>query len=368
MVIGSAVWILLTSCGSTSSSSGFTTDSDASTVTGGGDGGGFTGSGTDGGGGSSILGAPTTCIVGTQGCLCDSTGGCAPGLTCTPQTAPEPSLCCNGSSCASSGVPIGKSCGAATGASCTPGITLPAASGGNDSCGYPSSGFAESTILCGINASGGGTSPAIIQVFYDDEHALPLGCQTASNPVSPLTTSPEALSYPLTGDPACVDTQNRPLRPVLFITDISTDSTCTAGDMQKGGQAYDPVAVFGSWKNATEGSGNVGTPATSDPSQNKWNLTSSADPVPASAMSSCTQGYGTELRFEVGLISGHSYRIQVLAHDGDQTRGADSGEACAVFCAGSGTLCDPGVSVCTDGTPCPGGTTCVEGCCLNNPR
>src|SRR5690348_3942526 len=30
-------------------------------------------------------GAPTTCIVGTQGCLCDSTGGCEPNLTCTTQ-------------------------------------------------------------------------------------------------------------------------------------------------------------------------------------------------------------------------------------------------------------------------------------------
>src|SRR5579864_4981942 len=45
---------------------------------------------TSGSGGSSsgspATGSPGTCIVGTQGCLCDTTGSCAPGLTCSPQT------------------------------------------------------------------------------------------------------------------------------------------------------------------------------------------------------------------------------------------------------------------------------------------
>jgi hypothetical protein len=237
--------------------------------------------------------------------------------------------------------------------------------GGNDSCGYPSTTFNESATLCAINAVGGGTKPAVIQVFYNDEHALTLGCATASTPVSPLSMSPEALPYPQTGDPKCVDSVGRPLRPVLFITDISSDASCTAGDLQKGGPAYDPVAVFGTWKSATENASNVGTPASADPTANKWNLTASADPLPAAA-NRCTEGYGAELRFEVGLISGHSYRIQVMAHDGDQTRGADSGEACAVFCAGSGSLCDPGVTVCTGGNTCPSGTACVQGCCLSS--
>jgi hypothetical protein len=156
----------------------------------------------------------------------------------------------------------------------------------------------------------------------------------------------------------------RPLRPVLFVTDISADPACTAGDLQHGGPAYNPIAVFGTWKSATEAADHVGTPASGDPAANKWNLTSLADPVPAAVSTACTQGYGAEL---VGLISGHSYRFQVIAHDGDQTKGADSGEACAVFCAGSGTLCDPGVTQCTGaGSQCPAGTVCVQGCCLNN--
>lgn len=44
-----------------------------------------------------------------------------------------------------------------------------------------------------------------------------------------------------------------------------------------------------------------------------------------------------EVKYGAGLISGHSYRLQVMAHDGDQTQGADAGEACAIFCAGTGT-------------------------------
>ncbi len=321
----------------------------------------------DGAGGGPGSGAPTTCIVGTQGCLCDTDGGCEPGLTCTMQPSPRPPLCCNGTDCSSSGGTVGATCSANTAApSCTPGITIPAATNGNDSCGYPATSFVESTTLCAINAVGGGKTPAMIQVFYNDEHALTLGCATSTFPVEPLTSDPDAVHYPQTGDPACVDTVGRPLRPVVFITDISADPSCNAGDMQQGGPAYDPVAIFGSWKSATEGAGNVGTPAMIDPAANNWNLTSSADPLPAAA-STCTDKYGTELRFEVGLISGHSYRIQVIAHDGDQNKGGDSGEACAIFCAGTGTLCDPGITECVndpDGSMCPTGTACVQGCCL----
>ncbi|HEX8793874.1 MAG TPA: hypothetical protein VF765_23185 [Polyangiaceae bacterium] len=359
---------LVAACGS-SGGNGAASGSDA------GSGGDAHGGGSDGGGllggdgGNAGSGAPTTCIIGTQGCLCDSTGGCAPGLTCKTQPPPEPSLCCSGSNCTSPGGSIGKSCMAVSGApSCTPGITIPPATTTTDSCGYPSTSFVESTTICAINAVGGGAKPAIVQVFYNDEHALTLGCATSSDPVSPLSTDPDAVNYPQTGDPACTDTVGRPLRPVLFVTDISDDPSCTAGDQQKGGPAYNPIAVFGTWKSATEDDGGtVGTPARADPTANTWNLTSSADPVPAAAKTACNQMYGAELRFEVGLISGHSYRLQVQAHDGDQNKGGDSGEACAIFCAGSGMLCDPGVQQCGQGDAgaCPAGKTCVQGCCLS---
>jgi hypothetical protein len=237
-----------------------------------------------------------------------------------------------------------------------------------------------------------------VQVFYNDEHALTLGCATSAYPVSGLASDPDAVHYPQTGDPACTDTVGRPLRPVLYVTDISADPNCTAGDLQKGGRAYNPVAIFGSWKSATEDSANVGTPATIDPGANKYDLGTGADswpagtppagttttmtmdagmgphmmpmpmPMPMPGMG-CNESYSAELRFEVGLISGHSYRLQVIVHDGDQNKGGDSGEACAVFCAGSGSSCPTGAETCSNGeagAQCPSGTSCVQGCCLSS--
>src|SRR5207248_9280655 len=115
----------------------------------------------------------------------------------------------------------------------------------------------------------------------NDEPTLTHASATPTAPVPPPPSSPDAVHYPQTGDPACVDTVGRPLRPVVFITDISVDPNCKAGDLQQGGPAYDPVAVFGTWKSATEDASHVGTPTTADPTANNWNLTSSADPLPA---------------------------------------------------------------------------------------
>ena len=104
--------------------------------------------------------------------------------------------------------------------------------------------------MCGIVAQGGGAQPAQIQAYYSDEHALTLGCATASFPVSPLPGSPGAVYYPQLGDLTCNDPAGRPLRPSLFITDITADPNCKSGDQQNGGSAYSPVAVFGTWKNS----------------------------------------------------------------------------------------------------------------------
>jgi hypothetical protein len=261
-----------------------------------------------------------------------------------------------------------------------PGVSIPMASGMNDNCGYPTSTFNESIVLCGITATGGGSTPATVSAFYADEHALTLGCTTTQYPVSPLNASPSQVKYPQLGDPACTDTFNRPLRPVLYVTDISTDPTCTAGDLQKGGTAYDPVAIYGTWKNATETMGTQGTPVQTDPMANNWNLGGppAANPVPASIKACMFNGntagvdpsatYTAQLDFEVGLISGHSYRLQVIVHDGDQRRGGDSGEGCAIFCAGTGMAqCPPDLAPCGAGGSCPSGTMCAgDGCCRAN--
>jgi hypothetical protein len=149
------------------------------------------------------------------------------------------------------------------------------------------------------------------------------------------------------------------MRPVLYITDITADPSCTAGDQQHGGTAYYPIAIFGSWKTASE-NGTIGQPTGGDPASNGWNLGAGADPVPASVMAACGGGggYGAEIQFAAGLIPGHSYRLQTILHDGDQTRGADSGEGCAIFCAAAGVACQPACAACTSNASCCSGLTC----------
>jgi hypothetical protein len=351
------------------------------------------GTNPDGGlSGSSHLGV--TCIAGSKGCLCDDAGGCAAGLTCTTQSAPNPSLCCNGTDCTAAGTNIGGTCTGTGIATCTPGITVPTATSTLDTCGYATSGFNESTILCGIYATGGGKDPAQIQAYFNDEHAMTLGCATAALPVSAMPSNPGAVRYPQLGDPSCVDTAKRPMRPTLFITDITYDPNCKAGDQQAGGTAYDAIAVFGTWKSATESATSVGTPVSGDPTpMNYWTLGTGADPIPASVSAQCPcsgpgnlcpgsgktgKGYGMEVKYEAGLISGHSYRLQIMGHDGDQTQGADSGEACAIFCAGTGTCapltcadfptgtCGPQPDGCGGTTPSCG-TCCTPLTCADYP-
>ncbi len=304
--------------------------------------------------GYSPPGVPLTCVAGYQGCTCDSMGGCAPGLglTCTAITAePGLSLCCNSTgNCAppAGATEIAATCSATTtGPSCTPGVTIPAATSTTDNCGYPVGSLNKDMTLCGIAATGGGPVTAVIQAFYNAEHALTLGCATAAYPVSALPADPGAVYYPQTGDPACVDSVGRAMRPSMYFTDVTYDPTCTAGDEQSGGKPYDPIAVFGTWTYATES--DAGTPVNpASLAMNYWNLGAGSDLIPASVSAQCpctsdscvttgntAMGYGAEVRFEMGFISGHSYRVQVMVHGGDPTQGSNAGEACVIFCGGT---------------------------------
>ena len=192
--------------------------------------------------------------------------------------------------------------------------------------------------MCGINATGGNVVPAQIQAYFNDEWPLTLGCATTADPVSTLPADPGAVLYPLLGDPTCNDTAGRPMQPSLYITDITQDPNCTAGDRQAGGTATDPIAVFGTWTYA-----NAGMPvAATSLAMNYWTLGAGSDSIPNSVSTQCPgsgltgAGYGAEIRFEMGLISGHTYRLQVIAHDSAQTQGGDWGETCITFCAGNG--------------------------------
>lgn len=302
-------------------------------------------------------------------------------------------------------VPIGGASGGLY--SCTPGIEELVIT----DCGYPSTSssrltstkFNENEVLRAIRPAGSWPN-GVVQLFYNDEHAMTLGVRqvvvksasgmtTTDYPITALMTDPGSTTNPqtgttmLVGDQSGLDSSLRPMWPSLFITDVSADPSSRAGDWQQGGRPVAPNAIFGSWKAAVRTVDNTKTPSVvtitpdADPAKNNWTLPG-GDPVPAGLSN---EGYGAEARWNVPLVPGHSYRLQVLVHDGDQNKaGGDSGEACVLFCAGAGSCgseCntttggDAGVPQCPSGTTtcgsggvdpatCPSGTVCANGCCL----
>jgi hypothetical protein len=290
--------------------------------------------------------------------------------------------------------------------SCTPGVQGTLVTG----CGYPTSSgsalasvvFNESDILRAIQPAGGAPD-GIVRLFYNDEHALTLGVRsvvvkTASGttttdfPVSPLPADPGAVMSPQTGtnqligDESGLDASLRPMWPVLFITDITANAQSRAGDWQQGGVPINPNAVFGTWKAAVRTVDKTVTPNTvtitpdADPAKNDWSL-STGDTAPTGLGN---EGFGAEARWSVALVASHSYRLQVIIHDGDQNKaGGDSGEACVLFCSGGSSTgsggsggggepspaCPQSLKSCasSDGIEppsCPQATVCANGCCL----
>ncbi len=293
---------------------------------------------------------------------------------------------------------------------CTPGVVGPVIT----DCGYPYASdnpltnveFNESEVLRAI-APSGGAPLASVRLFYNDEHALTLGVRSVSVqsstgttshdfPVSALDTDPGAVRSPqtgandLVGNEAGVDPVGRPMWPALFVTDTTVDVNARGGDWQMGGTPWNPSAVFGTWKAAVRSVDTTVTPnltivtPDADPAKNDWNL-GGGDPIPASLTTSTappmmgmmgmmgmgkgggmsSEGYGAEARWDLVLVAGHSYRIQVMVHDGDQNKvGGDSGEACVNFCADA--ACPEYSLPCSSDSPCPIETEsiCVNGCCI----
>jgi hypothetical protein len=285
-------------------------------------------------------------------------------------------------------------------------------------CGYPYSSsnvltsvtFNEDGVLRAI-APSGSSSSGVVRLFYNDEHALTLGVRnvavkTASGTtstdysVSALPADPGSVTNPQTGTTMLVGAQSgldpslRPMWPSLFITDVTLNPTSKLGDWQQGGRPSAPNAVYGTWKAAVRTVDETVSPATvsitpdADPSKNNWTL-GGPDTAPSGLSN---EGYGAEVVWNVPFTAGHSYRVQVLVHDGDQNKaGGDAGEACVLFCSGntpdcestgdcgggtggssgsggSGGSCPSGTSACTGGGPdgftCPTGEACVSGCCV----
>jgi hypothetical protein len=295
-------------------------------------------------------------------------------------------------------------------ATCTPGVEELVIT----NCGYPTTTsnpltatvFNENEVFRAIRPAGSWPN-GVVQMFYNDEHAMTLGVRevavktssattTTDYPITALTTDPGSSTNPQTGtnmligDQSGLDPSLRPMWPSLFISDISTDPNNRSGDWQMGGVPTAPNAIFGSWKAAVRTVDTTVMPNTvtitpdKDPTKNNWSL--AGGDMPPSGLAN--EGYGAEARWNVQLTPGHSYRLQVLVHDGDQNKGGgDSGEACVLFCAGAGSCtgsecnssgtggsgggtpqCPSGTPACTPGGPdgptCPSGDVCADGCCL----
>lgn len=168
-------------------------------------------------------------------------------------------------------------------------------------------------------------------MFYNDEHAMTLGVNPG---VTAMTKNPDHAPSPSVGDTTAADPSGRPEFPSAFVTDTTSDPNSTAGDWQQlttNGSAISPSDLFGTWKAATK-SGTSIKPGP-DPAKNNWNLGTGADAVPLlNGALPKNEGFGTEAEWTVsklGLLSGHTYRIEFMVHDGDQSNtGGDAGEAC----------------------------------------
>ena len=363
------------------------------------------GGGAAGSGGAGInsgLGGSIQTGTGVPGLVTDNPGGTwvvPPDTTTGPP--PKPPKNAGGTtgtagSGASSGTAGASGTTGTVAVTCAPGVVGPIVT----DCGYPYASsnpltnvdFNESEVLRAIrptiDASGG-----VVSLLYNDEHAMTLGVRqvvvtgagagTSNYPVSPLTASPDKVLNPQTGTNALVGAESgldpslRPLWPVLYVTDVTKDASSRAGDWQMGGRPINPNAVFGTWKSAIRTVDNTTSPPTvsvtpdADPTKNDWNLIVN-DPVPSGVKN---EGWSSEVRWGVTFQPGHSYRLQVIVHDGDQNKvGGDCGEACIIFCAGGNTTTPPSCpsesQACGEGMAanggylaCPEGESCLNGCC-----
>ena len=262
-----------------------------------------------------------------------------------------------------------------------------------DSCGYTGTTstlpaarkdiiFNEQTLTRGVFVNGAGLASQIA-VFSNDESGILLGVN--GTPTLFTKGGGGALNYnhasnPNLGDLTSVDTAARPFRPSLFITDKTvhpgTTQATNPGDWQNFGSPTDFISdVFGTWDTGVKSGstltvskpangngwhlGNIFdaspfAPAVADqpPVQTSaaaadnvntypglFNLNNAAYTSPANQWKD--EGYGTQFRWNVSalkatengspvdLIPGHTYRIQVMSHDGDQNKGnGDVGEFC----------------------------------------
>ena len=245
-------------------------------------------------------------------------------------------------------------------------------------------------------------------MFYNDEHALTLGVRqvavktssgttTTDYPVTPLATNPGSADRPAARHHDAERRAERARR--LVPPDVAgavhhgyqQQPGRARGRLADGRAAVRPNAIFGSWKAAVRTVDMTKNPRRHDHHARRGSREEQLEPRAAAIP--CrpdwrTRAIGAEARWNVTLTPGHSYRLQVLVHDGDQNKaGGDSGEACVLFCAGGGgcgsdgcpttgtggtggNQCPEAVTICGPGgippASCPAGTLCANGCCLSS--
>jgi hypothetical protein len=166
-----------------------------------------------------------------------------------------------------------------------------------------------------------------IKVWYTDEQAMSLG----KNPGVSAWQANMTLQNPSVGDTAAKD-GIFPYYPALFLTDITSDPTSRAGDVQNGGIAHPPSMVYGAWKAQGEGNPSGYTQDTLPAGADQFSS------IPSANLNTNTGERGTETGFQaellwnvssLGLTPGHSYRAQFVIHDGD--RDGDIGLGCTTI-------------------------------------
>ncbi len=169
-----------------------------------------------------------------------------------------------------------------------------------------------------------GNQPSV-QIFYNDEWAMPLGSKAMTKqPTDHITNPPINLNNR--------DENNFTISPALYITDITANAADTSGDAQNGGVPQPPSDVYGAWK-----TDDMGLQAMMG---NRTDLGAGADAWPAA---NGPAGGGSQLwtaqivwkianlktKTGAALEKGHTYRIQGAVHDGDSV--GDIGEICLSF-------------------------------------
>ena len=199
-------------------------------------------------------------------------------------------------------------------------------------CGEQITGTREPEVLWAVSPDPGGvvTQGGLIKAFYNDEWPLTLG----EGNISPVHSSPDHIAQPNVGD-ISKRYNGLPVFPSIFISDITSDPNNQSGDAQKGGSPNLPYEIWGTWK--SKGGSNI-KPA------NKKNL-GGPDTFPSksntiAASKNPSQLYTSEIIWRVddirvdgaGLTPGHTYRAQIIIHDGDNTAtGGDVGQTCVTI-------------------------------------